>query len=33
MEVEDDLPMPELTEESELMEPYHIQQVSLGSNH
>ena len=29
MEVEDDLPLPALSERSELMEPFHIQQVRL----
>lgn len=31
MEVEDDLPLPMLNEQSELMEPYHIQQVNRAS--
>jgi len=29
MEVEDDLPLPSLSEGSELMDPFHIQQVSI----
>jgi len=28
MEVEDDLPLPLLSEDSELMDPFHIQQVN-----